>query len=257
MMYSDTLEAQAACLLEVGTGRILLEKNAHQPLPPASMTKMMTALLLMEKVKLGEISLNDIVRVSRRGADMRGSTMKLRTGERIAVRELLKGMMVASGNDAAVVLAEHVAGSVSAFVKLMNEKAQHLGLLHTRFMNPHGLSVKGHYASAYDMCQIACELAKYEEIVCYTSRRRVSVRRGKNRVVWLRNTNTLVGKYTGVDGLKTGYTPRAKYCLCATLVHAGERYVSVVMGLPTKQKRNQEAILLLRYATGREEKGIR
>jgi D-alanyl-D-alanine carboxypeptidase len=249
MMRSDTLEARAACLLEAGTGRILLEKNAREPLPPASMTKMMTALLLMEKVKQGEISLNDSARVSRRAASIRGSTMKLRTGERMAIRELLKGMMVASGNDAAIAIAEHVAGNVSAFVKRMNEKAQHLGLLHTRFMNPHGLSAKGHYASAHDMCRIACELVKYEEIVHYTSRRRVSVRRGKNRTVWLRNTNTLVEKYAGVDGLKTGYTPRAKYCLCATLVHEGERYVAVVMGLPSKQKRNQEASQLLHYAT--------
>ncbi|SDH73713.1 D-alanyl-D-alanine carboxypeptidase [Aneurinibacillus thermoaerophilus] len=242
------LTAKAACLLDARTGRILLQKNAYESLPPASMTKMMTALLVLEEVKKGRISLKDQVKISRRAASMRGSSMRLCAGEKMAVRMLLAGLMVASGNDAAVALAEYTFGSVPAFVRRMNERAAELGLENTYFVNPHGLSASGHCASAYDMCLIARELVQYEEIFRYTSRKRIVVRRKNKGNILLRNTNTLVGAYPGVDGLKTGYTPRAKYCLCATFVSGGKRYIAVVMGLLTKRKRNEEAARLLAYA---------
>jgi D-alanyl-D-alanine carboxypeptidase len=242
------LSARSACLIEASSGQTLFEKEAHKPFAPASMTKMMTALLVMEKAGDGTIALTDRVRVSRRAAAVRGSMMRLRAGETITVKGLLAGMMVASGNDAAIALAEHVGGSVSSFVRMMNEKAEHMELKNTHFKNPHGLSVQGHYASAFDMCLIGRELAKYNTVLTYTSRPRVKVRWQGRRMMLLRNTNTLLASYPGVDGLKTGYTPQAKYCLCATAPHEeSERLIAVVMGTPSKKIRNEAASMLLAY----------
>ncbi|MCI1694603.1 D-alanyl-D-alanine carboxypeptidase family protein [Aneurinibacillus aneurinilyticus] len=243
------LTARAACLMDTGNGQILWEKNAHNPLPPASMTKMMTALLVIERAVDIKSSLREQVRVSRRAAAVRGSSMKLRTGERITVHALLTGLLIASGNDAAVALAEHVAGSVPSFVKRMNERAVRLGLMNTQFRNPHGLSVQDHYSTASDMCAIARELIRHKEVLRITSRKRMIVRRNGRTNHLLRNTNTLLGTYPGVDGLKTGYTPRAKYCLCVTAPHPKlGRLIAVVMGTPTKKKRNEEAAALLAFA---------
>ncbi|WP_286885702.1 D-alanyl-D-alanine carboxypeptidase family protein [Aneurinibacillus sp. UBA3580] len=243
------LTAKAACLIETEDGRVLWQKNAEQALAPASMTKMMTALLIIEKSMRGEIALTERVRISRRAAAVRGSNMQLRAGGMVTVQALLTGLLIASGNDAAIALAEYASGSVPAFVNEMNERAARLALANTRFRNPHGLSVPGHYASAYDMCVIGRELTRYQYILRITSRRRASIKRHGKPVVLLRNTNSLLGIHAGVDGLKTGYTPQAKYCLCATKPHPRfGRLIAVVMGLPTKRKRNREASALLSYA---------
>ncbi|KPD06550.1 hypothetical protein AM501_20290 [Aneurinibacillus migulanus] len=246
---SPLLTARAACLMDAESGRILWEKNAHSPLSPASMTKMMTALLVMEQVASKKLSLREQVRVSHRASAVRGSSMRLRTGERITVRALLTGLLIASGNDAAIALAEHIAGSVLSFVKRMNVKAVRLGLVNTQFRNPHGLSVQGHHATAFDMCIIARELTRHTEVLRITSRKQAIIQRSGRSNHRLRNTNTLLGMYPGVDGLKTGYTPRAKYCLCATAPHPKlGRLIVVVMGTPTKKRRNEEAAALLAYA---------
>lgn len=242
--------ASSACLITALDGRILWEKNAVQPLAPASMTKMMTALVIMEKIRIGELDVTDRVRISRRAAAVRGSSIRLKAGEKVSVRALLHGLLIASGNDAALALAEHAAGSSGMFVEQMNEHARAIGLLHTQFRNPHGLSVTGHLSSAYDMCLIARRLIQHEEVLTITKRRRAVIRVARGgRTLTLRNTNTLLGALDGIDGLKTGYTPKAKYCLCATVPHARfGRIIAVVMGSATKKTRDTEAKALLSYA---------
>ncbi|WCK52623.1 D-alanyl-D-alanine carboxypeptidase [Aneurinibacillus sp. Ricciae_BoGa-3] len=239
------LKANSACLIHADTGRVLFQKNARQALPPASLTKMMTALIVMEEVKRGAIRLDKQVRVSRYASSRRGSTMKLRRGERITLHELMQGLMMASGNDAATALAESLAGTESEFVKRMNRKTVELELEGTHFTNPHGLSAVGHYSCAYDLAMIARALLQHRKILRYTSVRRAIIRKNTSHRRLLKNTNSLLGNAVGVDGVKTGYTPQAKYCLCASMHTLNGRFIAVVMGLTTKRERNQEAMKLL------------
>lgn len=239
--------AKSVILIEASTGDILYERNSHEKLPPASMTKMMSMLLIMESIDKGIIKWDDIVTVSSNASSMGGSQILLETGEEMTVEDLFKGIAVASGNDAVVALAEYIAGSVEEFVNMMNNKAKELNLNDTYFKNPHGLNDTNHYSSAYDMSVIAKELAKHEDVFKYTSIYEDYLREGTQKKLWLVNTNKLVRFYKGVDGLKTGYTEEAGYCLTAT-ANKGFRVIAVVMGEPSSELRNKEVSEMLDYA---------
>lgn len=241
-------DVKSAILIERDTGKILFDKNANVKLPPASMTKIMTMLLIMEEIDKGNLKLNEMIRVSENAASMGGSQIFLEAGEEMSVEDLLKGIAIASGNDASVALAERIAGSEEAFVKKMNEKANAMGLKNTKFQNVSGLPAKDHYSTAHDMAKIAKELLKYESITKYTSIYEDYLRKGTENEFWLVNTNKLVKFYPGVDGLKTGYTNEAKYCLTATAKKQDMRIISVVMGADTTKTRNATTAKLLDYA---------
>jgi D-alanyl-D-alanine carboxypeptidase (penicillin-binding protein 5/6) len=241
-------DAKSAILIERDTGMILYEKNAHEKLPPASMTKIMTMLLIMEALDQGKLKLNEKVRASEYAASMGGSQIFLEPGEEMTVDELLKGIAIGSGNDASVTLAERIAGSEEAFVQMMNEKAKQLGLKNTSFQNPTGLPAKDHYSTAYDMAIMAKELLKYELITKYTGQYEDYLRENTDKKFWLVNTNRLVKFYPGVDGLKTGFTSEAKYCLTATAKKGNMRVIAVVFGAPTPKERNAQITKMLDYA---------
>ncbi|WP_188453740.1 D-alanyl-D-alanine carboxypeptidase family protein [Virgibacillus oceani] len=240
--------AKSAILIERDTGKLLYDKNAHEKLPPASMTKIMTLLLIMEAIDQGNLKLDEKIRVSERAASMGGSQIFLEAGEEMTVDDLLKGVAIASGNDASVALAERIAGSEEAFVKKMNDKAKELKLKNTHFQNTTGLPAEDHYSTAYDMAIMAKELLKYETITNYTSKYEDYLRKGTEDEFWLVNTNKLVKFYPGVDGLKTGYTNEAKYCLTATAEKENMRVVAVVMGAKTPKERNAMVSQMLDYA---------
>jgi serine-type D-Ala-D-Ala carboxypeptidase (penicillin-binding protein 5/6) len=240
--------SSSAIIMERDTGTVIYEKNSHEKLPPASMTKIMTMILIMEALENGKISLDDKVRASENAASMGGSQIFLEAGEEMTVKELLMGIAVASGNDASVAMAEHISGSVDAFINEMNEKAKEIGLKNTVFKNTTGLPADGHYSTAYDMALLAKELLKYEEITSYTGVYDDYLRKGSDNEFWLVNTNKLVKFYDGVDGLKTGFTREAKYCLTATAKKNGMRIIAVVMGAPTSKERNAQISQMLDYA---------
>ena len=240
--------AKSAILIEASTGKILFEKNADEKLHPASMTKMMSMLLIIEAIEDGVINWDQVVTVSENASSMGGSQILLETGEKMSVRDLFKGVAIASGNDAVVALAETVAGSVNNFVGMMNKRAKELGLTNTNFKNPHGLDDANHYSSSRDMSIIARELVKYKEVLDYTKIYEDYLREDTDRKIWLVNTNRLVRFYDGVDGLKTGYTEDAGYCMTATAEKDGMRIIAVVMGEETSKIRNQEVSEMLDYA---------
>lgn len=241
-------EATSAILMERDTGTILYEKNSHEALPPASMTKIMTMLLIMEAIENETISWEDNVRTSERAASMGGSQIFLEPGEEMTVAEMMKGIAVASGNDASVAMAEFLAGSEEGFVKRMNERAGELGLENTQFVNSNGLPAEKHVASAHDMAVIAKELLKHEEITQYTSLYEDYLRKNTDRPFWLVNTNKLVKFYPGADGLKTGFTKEAMYCLTASANKDGMRMIAVIMGAPTPKARNRQVTEMFDYA---------
>lgn len=241
-------KAKSAILVEASTGKILFEKNADEKLHPASMTKMMSMLLIIEAIENGIIKWDQVVQVSENASSMGGSQILLETGEKMSVRDLFKGVAIASGNDAVVALAETVAGNVSNFVSMMNKRAQELGLTNTNFKNPHGLDDANHYSSSRDMMLIAMELVKHKEVLEYTKIYEDYLREDTDRKIWLVNTNRLVRFYDGVDGLKTGYTEDAGYCMTATAEKDGMRVIAVVMGEETSKIRNQEVSEMLDYA---------
>jgi len=243
-----TEEAKASLLLERDSGLVLYEKNAHEKLPPASMTKVMTLLLVMEAIDTGKLSLDEIVTVSERAASMGGSQVFLAEGEQMSVEDLIKAVAIASGNDASVALAERIAGTEEAFVKQMNEKVKELKLENTNFKNASGLPAKEHYTTAYDIAIIAKELLKYEEVVTYTELYEDYLRKGEEDEFWLVNTNKLVRFHPYVDGLKTGYTKEAKFCLTASAKKDDMRVVAVVMGADTAKSRNKMTTNLIDYA---------
>ena len=201
--------SKSAILLDATTGTILYKKNEHEKLAPASMTKVMSMLLIMEAIDNGSLSLEDEVLISENAANMGGSQVYLQAGEVYQVKELLKGIAVASGNDAVVAMAEKVSGTVEEFVKRMNERAKELGAVDTNFVNPHGLDAENHYTTAYDMALFAKELLKHPTILQYTSIYEDYLQKKDGSSIWLVNTNKLVRFYDGVDGLKTGFTTTA------------------------------------------------
>ncbi|WP_070121590.1 D-alanyl-D-alanine carboxypeptidase family protein [Bacillus marinisedimentorum] len=245
--------AESAVLMERDSGKIMFEKNADKELPPASMTKIMTMLLVMEAMENGELKMDETVRTSDYAASMGGSQIFLEPGEEMTVRDLLKGVAIASGNDASVALAERVAGSEDAFVEQMNKRAKELGLKNSAFKNVTGLPAEGHYSSANDMAVIAKELLKYDKVIEFTGTYEDYLREDTDKKFWLVNTNRLVKFYPGVDGLKTGYTNEAKYCLTATAKRDGMRVIAVVMGAPTPKERNRQVSKMLDYAFNRYE----
>lgn len=244
----DLGSAKSGLLMEYSTGKVLYELNSHEKLAPASMTKIMTMLLVMEKIDEGKISMDSLVNISNNASSMGGSQMFLEENSNIKVSELLKGISIASANDAAVALAEYVGGSLDNFVKMMNDKVEELGLKDTHFNNVHGLDSEGHYSSAYDMAVMAKELIKHSDILKFTSTYEDYFNKDDGSRTWLVNTNRLVRFYKGVDGLKTGYTNNAKYCLTATAMKNNIRFISVLMGVDTSDERSKITSELLNYA---------
>ena len=239
--------AGSAILIEFETGEIIFEKNAHEKLHPASMTKIMSMLIIMEHIDKGLISWDDIVTVSANASGMGGSQILLETNEKMAVRDLFKGIAVASGNDAVVAMAEYIAGTEDAFVTMMNDTVKELGLTDTNFKNVHGLDDANHYSSAYDMAYMARELIKHKSVLEYTSIYEDYLRKGTDKEFWLVNTNKLVRFYEGADGLKTGYTSEAGYCLTATATRNNMRLIAVAMNEPDSKTRNAEISSMLDY----------
>lgn len=247
------VEARSAILMEPTSGKILYENNPHEKFAPASVTKIMTMLLTMEAVDSGKIKLSDKVTASENAKKMGGSTMLLDTGEIRTVEELLKGIAIASGNDAAVAMAEYLAGGEDAFVVKMNEKCKELGMNDTTFKNCTGLPAPGHLSCAYDIAMMSKELLKHPTILKYTGTYMETISEGRKSPIGLVNHNKLVRFFKGCDGLKTGFTDDAKYCISATAVRDGVRMLSVIMGAPTYKVRNRDASMLLNYGFSRFE----
>ena len=242
-----TPNSKSSILIESSTGKVIFDKNSEEKLPPASMTKVMSMLIIMEAIDNNKISLSDEVTISPNAASMGGSQVFLQANDKYKLEELLKGVAIASGNDAVVAIAEHLAGSVDKFVNLMNKKAKELNLSNTNFINPHGLDDDNHYTTAKDMATIARELVKYDKILDYTSIYEYYMPKKDGSKSWLVNTNKLVRFYEGVDGLKTGFTSKAKYCLTATARRGNMRLISVVMGAETSDLRSSDTVNLLNY----------
>ena len=239
------LSCTSAVLMEKETGAFLLEENAHEKLEPASVTKIMTLLLVMEAVDSGQLSKDDPVTVSAYAAGMGGSQVYLEEGEQMPVSEMIKCVTVVSGNDCAVALAEHLAGSEGAFVTRMNQRAQELGMADTNFLNCTGLPAQGHVTSAHDIALMSRELIRnHPSIREYTTIWMDSIRNGE---FGLTNTNRLVRFYEGATGLKTGYTSSAHYCMSATAERDGMELIAVVMKSPTSNQRFDDAKALLDY----------
>jgi len=239
--------AKSAIMIEASTGEILFQKNKDEKLAPASMTKMMSMLLIMEEIENGNLKWNEMITTSEKASSMGGSQIFLKVGEKMTVEDLLKGVAIASGNDAVVALAERVSGSEEQFVKRMNIRAKDLGLKNTNFINTTGLTADNHYSSAYDMSLIAKELVKHEKILEFTSTYEDYLRKDTKSPFWLVNTNRLVRFKEGVDGLKTGFTDEAGYCLTATMKKDNMRLITVVMKEENTSKRSADTTKMLDY----------
>ena len=250
MVYADedlAPNAKSAIMIEASTGEILFQKNKDEKLPPASMTKMMSMLLIMEEIEKGSLKWDEVITASSNAASMGGSQIFLEAGEKMTVEELLKGISIASGNDATVAMAERISGSEESFVKKMNDKVKELGLKNTHFSNATGLTIDNHYSSSYDMAMIAKELIKHEKILEFTGTYEEYLRKNTESPFWLVNTNRLVIFYDGVDGLKTGFTKEAGYCLTSTAKRDGMRLITVVMNEETSEKRSADTSRMLDY----------
>lgn len=239
--------SKSAILVDNLSGKVLYEKNADEKLAPASMTKLASMLIVMEAIDNGNLKLEDKVTISEEAANMGGSQVFLQAGEVYTVHDLLKSVAIASGNDAVVALAEKVGGSVSGFVDMINKRLKELGATNTNFVNPHGLDAEGHYSTARDMSIIARELLRHEKILEYTSIYEEYLEKNDGSRIWLVNTNRLVRFYDGVDGLKTGFTKTAGYCLTATAKKNNFRLISVVMGEDTTENRSSDTVKMLNY----------
>ncbi len=240
-------EAKSAILLDADTGTVLFEKNSREKLPPASITKIMTMILTMEALESGKIKYDEPVRVSEHAASMGGSQIFLEPEEEMTVHDLLKAVAIASANDASVALAEKIGGTEEAFVEMMNKRAKELGMKDTHFKNVTGLSAEGHYSTARDISIMSRELLKYPKITSYTRIYQDYLRKDSKKPFWLVNTNRLVRFYKGVDGLKTGFTNEARFCLAATAKRGNLRMIAVVMGEPTAKARNTDISRMLDY----------
>ncbi|MGN1096183.1 MAG: D-alanyl-D-alanine carboxypeptidase family protein [Eubacteriales bacterium] len=244
--FTDEINAKSAILMDAATGKVLFEYNADEALPPASVTKIMTLLLVFEALDDGVIKTDDMVSVSEHAASMGGSQIYLEPGEQMSVDELIKSVVVSSANDAATALAEFVCGSESAFVAKMNERARELGMENTNFENTNGLddTATNHLISARDIAIMSRELMKHEKIFDYTTIWMDTVRNG---TFGLSNTNRLLRTYNGCTGLKTGSTAKAKFCISATAKRGGLSLIAVVMGSPTRDERNALAAKMLDF----------
>lgn len=238
------LSCKSAVLISADTGDILYELNKDEAMPPASITKIMTLLIIMEEIDSGNISYDDIVTASERAKSMGGSTIFLDAGERMTVHDLVKGICVASANDACVAMAEFIEGSCEAFVQRMNKRAEELGMTNTHFVNTNGLDADGHVSSAYDIAKMSRELLKHKDILNFTTIWTDSLRDGKFD---LANTNKLIRFYEGANGLKTGSTSKAGCCISASASRQGMELIAVVMNAPDSKSRFADARTLLDY----------
>ena len=243
-----SVSSKSAILMDVGSGQILYEKNAHDKLPPASVTKVMTMLLICEALDSGKITLDDSVQISENAASMGGSQIFLEAGEVQKVDTLLKGIAVASANDGCVAMAEYIGGSVESFVEMMNAKAKELNMKDTNFVNTNGLPVDNHYTSAHDIAIMSRELLKHDVISKYLTTWMDQVVVGKKQItVGLANTNKLIKHYQGATGVKTGFTQQAKYCLSASAKRGDTHLVAVTLGAETSPERFKDATSLLNF----------
>lgn len=239
--------AKSGVLMEESTGKIIFEKNKDEKVAVASMTKMVAQILILEAIEKGQIKWTDKVTASANASSMGGSQIYLSTGETLTVEETMKGISMASANDATVAMAEFLKGTEIDFVKEMNKKVKELGLKNTQFKNCTGLDEEGHYSTAYDMAVIARELLKHEDILKFSSKYEDYLRVNTPNKFWLVNTNKLVRFYEGADGLKTGHTDAAKYCLAATAKKNDMRLIAIVLGEEVSKVRNSETMALLDY----------
>ena len=238
-----SLSSPSAILIHP-SGEILYQKNPHEVRPIASVTKVMTLLLVFEAIDSGTVTMADRVTGSAHAASMGGSQIWLEEGESFTLEEMIKAVAICSANDCAVALAEHLAGSEEAFVARMNDRAGELGMKHTTFKNACGLDEEGHASCAYDVALMSAELIRHKKVKEYSSIRQSSLREGK---MVLDNTNKMLGHYTGMTGLKTGYTSSAGYCLSASAERDGTELIAVVLGGETSQKRNADIAALLNW----------
>ncbi len=238
------INAKAAVLMEQSTGNILFESNPNEQLPIASVTKIMTLLLICEALDSGELHLDDTVTASERAESMGGSTMFLEVGEQLKVDDMLKGITVASANDGCVAMAEHIAGSEAAFVEMMNSRAKELGMMNTHFVNTNGLDADEHFSSARDVALMSRELLTHKIIFNYTKIWTDELRGGKFQ---LANTNRLIRFYPGANGLKTGSTSVAGCCISASAERDGMQLIAVILGAPSSNDRFNSAKALLDY----------
>ena len=249
----DNIEAKSALLIEPMSGKILYEKNIDEKFAPASVTKIMTMLITMEAIDSGKINLSDKVTCSENAKNMGGSTMLLDTGEVRTVEELLKGIAIASGNDAALAMAEYLGGTEADFVAIMNQRAKELGMTNTTFKNCNGLPCEGHLSTARDIATMSLELLKHKKILEYSSIYMETISEGRKTPIELVNHNKLVRFFDGCDGIKTGYTSEAKYCISATAQRNGVRMLAVIMGAPSYKVRNRDAGILMNFGFSKYE----
>lgn len=240
-------DGKSAILIEATTGKIIYEKNAHERYAPASMTKIMSMILIMEEIEKGNLKWNETLTTSSNASSMGGSQIFLQANEKMSVKDLFKGVAIGSANDATVVFAERIAGTEDKFVEKMNQKAKELGLKDTNFKNATGLDEANHYSSAYDMAFMARELVKHEKIFEFTTIYEDYLRQNTDNKFWLVNTNKLIKTYEGADGLKTGYTKEAGYCLTATANKNRMRLIGTIMGASDSKTRNSNMMTLLDY----------
>lgn len=245
------VDAKSAILIDAASGTVLFEHNSHDRLPPASVTKIMTMLLIMEAVDRGQMSLDDKITISEKAASMGGSQMYMEPGEQHDLETLMKGIAIASANDACVAAAEHHSGSVDIFVEKMNKRAAELGMKDTNFVNTNGLPVANHYSSAYDIALMSKELLKHKKIhdwfTVWMTNVTVGLPGKKQTELGLTNTNRLIKIYPGANGIKTGFTQEAGYCLSASAQRGDLTLIAVIMGSPTSKIRFAEASKLLDY----------
>lgn len=244
------LDVKAAVLIDADTGKVIFQQNAHKELPPASVTKVMTMLLAMEAIEDGKVKLTDQVTISERAASMGGSQMYMEVGETHTLEELLQGIAIVSANDGCVATAEYIAGSEEVFVEKMNKRAQELGMRDTHFVNTNGLPVTDHYTSAYDIAVMSRLLLKHKETQKWFNTWQTTIKvglPGKEKDFGLTNTNKLIKQYPGANGIKTGFTQEAGYCLSASAERDGTTLIAVVLGAKTSPIRNAEVAKLLNY----------
>ncbi len=246
-----SLNSESGIIMEASTGKILFEKNSDKEMAPASMTKIMTLLLIMEEIDKGNLKYDDEVTISKNAASMGGSQIYLEENSKSTVKELVTSIGIGSANDSSVAMAEKIGGSVENFVSMMNERAKELGCTHTHFVNPHGLDEEGHYSSSKDMAIIASELIKHEKILEITGTYETTITHQNGKSIWLVNTNSLIRFYSGLDGLKTGFTNKAGYCLTGTMKRNDMRLITVVMNAKEKEDRNTDTINMMEYAFSR------
>ncbi|WP_102346246.1 D-alanyl-D-alanine carboxypeptidase family protein [Bacillus sp. Marseille-P3661] len=239
------MNAKSAILIECKSREVLFEKNVHIRYPMASLTKLMTLLLILREIDNGGLNWSEPVRVTERATQTRGSRLYLKAGDVLSVEDMFKAILISSANDAAEAMAEHICGSTKMFVRKMNKYAKKYKLRNTHYMNPHGLPRKNHFSTAFDVAQLAIRLVSRQEILTYSHRKHDYIYQGEIKKIY--NTNQLLTRMVEVDGLKTGYTPQAGYCLAASARKNGIHLVAVILGEPSMEKRDEEMMELLNY----------